>query len=194
MKPIHATRIAFGLFVCFGHDRGLRRRRRVGGDQKCLFVSSYHRGYEHSDAIERGLRTVLGGKCEVRQFDMDAKRHPDAEGLKQRALEAKEIIQSWRPDIVITADEGPRGAKNVPLKANTDKAVAACPNVHTVLVVKRTGGKIDDAAGVAARGAIAHQPTGRRPLHRRGCRAARLISPACGTHRSDPQAWPELLW
>ncbi|GMQ87450.1 MAG: acetate--CoA ligase [Gammaproteobacteria bacterium] len=45
--------------------------------------------------------------------------------------------------VVITADESVRGGKAVPLKANTDKALAACPNVHTVLVVKRTGGNIE---------------------------------------------------
>ena len=44
---------------------------------------------------------------------------------------------------VITADEGVRGGKPVPLKANTDKALEECPNVSTVLVVKRTGGNID---------------------------------------------------
>ena len=44
--------------------------------------------------------------------------------------------------VVITADESVRGGKSVPLKANTDKALASCPNVHTVLVVKRTGGDI----------------------------------------------------
>ncbi|RKZ70145.1 MAG: acetyl-coenzyme A synthetase, partial [Gammaproteobacteria bacterium] len=44
--------------------------------------------------------------------------------------------------VVITADEGLRGSKSVPLKANVDKAIAECPNVHTVLVVKRTGGDI----------------------------------------------------
>ncbi len=43
---------------------------------------------------------------------------------------------------VITADEGVRGAKHVPLKANTDEALQACPNVRTVVVVKRTGGNI----------------------------------------------------
>jgi acetyl-CoA synthetase len=43
---------------------------------------------------------------------------------------------------VITADEGVRGGKAIPLKANTDEALAACPNVHTVITVKRTGGDI----------------------------------------------------
>jgi len=44
---------------------------------------------------------------------------------------------------VITADEGVRGAKAIPLKANTDAAVAQCPTVDTVFVVKHTGGDID---------------------------------------------------
>ena len=43
---------------------------------------------------------------------------------------------------VITADEGVRGGKKIPLKANTDEALQECPNVHTCLVVKRTGGDI----------------------------------------------------
>ncbi|WOX04289.1 acetate--CoA ligase [Microbulbifer pacificus] len=45
--------------------------------------------------------------------------------------------------LVITADEGVRGGRKVPLKANVDKALAHCPNVHTAIVVKRTGANID---------------------------------------------------
>ncbi len=44
--------------------------------------------------------------------------------------------------VVITSDESVRGGRVFPLKVNTDTAVAKCPNVHTVLVVKRTGGDI----------------------------------------------------
>ena len=43
---------------------------------------------------------------------------------------------------LITADEGLRGGKFVPLKKNAEEALAACPNVHTVLVVRRTGNTI----------------------------------------------------
>ena len=43
---------------------------------------------------------------------------------------------------VITADEGLRGGRKIPLKANTDKALEQCPGVGTVVVVKRTGGDI----------------------------------------------------
>ena len=44
--------------------------------------------------------------------------------------------------VVITADEGLRGNKKIPLKGNVDEALQHCPNVHTVLVLKRTGGAI----------------------------------------------------
>jgi acetyl-CoA synthetase len=58
------------------------------------------------------------------------------ESLKDRILDSD-------CRVVITADEGVRGGKNVPLKANTDRAVAHCPNVHTVLTIKHTGGDTD---------------------------------------------------
>jgi acetyl-CoA synthetase len=57
------------------------------------------------------------------------------ESLKDRILDSD-------CQVVITADEGLRGARPVPLKTNTDKALEACPNVHTVVVVKCTGGDI----------------------------------------------------
>ena len=44
---------------------------------------------------------------------------------------------------VITADEGIRGGKTIPLKTNTDEALAGCSGVDTVLVVQHSGGKID---------------------------------------------------
>lgn len=44
--------------------------------------------------------------------------------------------------VVITADEGLRGGKTVPLKRNTDVALESCPDVSTVLVLRRTGGPV----------------------------------------------------
>lgn len=43
---------------------------------------------------------------------------------------------------VITADEGVRGGKPIPLKANTEEALKGCPNVHSVVTVRRTGGDV----------------------------------------------------
>ncbi len=51
-------------------------------------------------------------------------------------------IQDCDSTFVITADEGLRGGKRVPLKDNVDQALNSCPGVDSVLVVKRTGGNI----------------------------------------------------
>jgi acetyl-CoA synthetase len=48
---------------------------------------------------------------------------------------------------VITADEGIRGGKKIPLKDNTDKALEKCPEVSTTVVVRRTGGDINMLEG-----------------------------------------------
>jgi ABC-type uncharacterized transport system substrate-binding protein len=48
---------------------------------------------------------VLEGQCDLQQFDMDAKRLKDPKDLEQKALEAKALIDTWRPDVVITADD-----------------------------------------------------------------------------------------
>ncbi len=45
--------------------------------------------------------------------------------------------------VVITSDQSMRGGKKVPLKANADKAIAQCPNVHTCLVIRRGGDPVE---------------------------------------------------
>jgi len=51
-------------------------------------------------------------------------------------------VQDCDARMVITADEGLRGGKIVPLKANVDEALTHCTSVDRVIVVKRTGGAI----------------------------------------------------
>lgn len=58
-----------------------------------------------------------------------------AEALKTRIIDAK-------CSLVITANEGIRGNKVIPLKENVDKALGSCPEVRTVIVVKRTENKV----------------------------------------------------
>jgi len=53
------------------------------------------------------------------------------EALKDRILDSD-------CKLVITADEGIRGGRTVPLKENVDIALSKCPNVHTVLVIQHT--------------------------------------------------------
>ena len=57
------------------------------------------------------------------------------ESLKDRILDSD-------CQTVITADEGLRGGKTIPLKQNVDEALEGCPNVHTVLVITRTEAEI----------------------------------------------------
>ena len=87
-------------------------------DPKLLYVNSYHKGYQWSDDIEKGLIKALGvkthadgsidpsqSKVQLSVFRMDTKLNT-SEAFKQKAgLEAKALIELWRPDIVVTSDD-----------------------------------------------------------------------------------------
>jgi acetyl-CoA synthetase len=62
-------------------------------------------------------------------------------GFSPEALAGR--IKDCDSNLIITADEGIRGGKSIPLKANVDAALKSCPMCKTVVVVKRTGGLID---------------------------------------------------
>ena len=61
-------------------------------------------------------------------------------GFSPEALAGR--ILDCESTCVITADEGVRGGKKIPLKSNTDEALTKCPDVSAVVVVQRTGGEI----------------------------------------------------
>ena len=52
-------------------------------------------------------------------------------------------INDCQSDYIVTADEGVRGGKIIPLKKITDEALMQCPNVKKCIVVKRTGNEIN---------------------------------------------------
>jgi acetyl-CoA synthetase len=56
-------------------------------------------------------------------------------------------IQDCTSELLITADEGRRGGRKVPLKANADEALRNCPGVKNVIVVKVTGGNVPMQSG-----------------------------------------------
>ena len=56
-------------------------------------------------------------------------------------------VQDCDSHVIITADEGLRGGRKVPLKANVDEALKSCPDVTTVLVITRTGADVPMVEG-----------------------------------------------
>ncbi len=62
------------------------------------------------------------------------------ESLRGRILDCES-------ETIITADEGVRGGKKIPLKKNVDEALKECPGVKSVLVLRHTGGNIDWTKG-----------------------------------------------
>lgn len=94
--------------------------------ERCLFVSSYHQGYDWADGVERGVRSVLKDKCELRQINMDTKRHKDEAFIKAKALEVKQFIEEWQPDVVIAADDNASKYLVVPFYRDAELPIVFC--------------------------------------------------------------------
>ncbi len=73
--------------------------------RSCLFLASYHKGYEWQDGIEEGLRSTLGNRCTIEAFYLDTKRNTDEDYAKSTAKKAKQLIDSMQPDVVIASDD-----------------------------------------------------------------------------------------
>ena len=103
---------------------GLRARGIAKGDRVCIYMPMVVEAAYAMLACARigAIHSVVFG------------------GFSPQSLQDRILDSDCR--CVITADEGVRGGKTVPLKANTDQALTACPNVHTVVTVKRTGATV----------------------------------------------------
>ncbi|REL27934.1 acetate--CoA ligase [Thalassotalea euphylliae] len=101
-------------------DRGVKK-----GDRVCIYMPMIPEvGYAMLACARIGAvhSVVFGGFS--------------TESIKARVLDAD-------CQVVITADEGVRGGKKIPLKANVDAALVDCPNVHSVIMVQRTAAEVD---------------------------------------------------
>ena len=101
------------------HDRGV-----TAGDRVCIYMPMVPEAAYAMLACTRigAIHSVVFG------------------GFSPEAL--KDRINDSGCRMVITADEGVRGGKTVPLKANVDQALTACPSVDTVIVLQRTNSDI----------------------------------------------------
>jgi len=74
--------------------------------KKVLFIDSYHEGYAWSDGITEGIQKTLAGTgVELKIHRMDTKRNPSDEFKANAAEQAKAVIESFKPDVVIAADD-----------------------------------------------------------------------------------------
>jgi ABC-type uncharacterized transport system substrate-binding protein len=74
--------------------------------KKVLFVNSYHQGYEWSDGVEQGAKTVLApAGVTLKFFRMDTKNHGDEPFKKAAGEKAKAEIEAFKPDLVILSDD-----------------------------------------------------------------------------------------
>ncbi len=74
--------------------------------KKVLLIDSYHEGYGWSDGIVEGVRSVVQPSgAELRIVRMDTKRNKTEEFKQAAALKVKGVIEEFKPDVVIAADD-----------------------------------------------------------------------------------------
>ncbi len=94
--------------------------------KKVLFIDSYHVGYTWSDGELQGVKSVIGDKYDLKVIHMDTKRNASAEAKKKAGEEAKAEIDSWKPDVVITADDNAAKLVIVPFYMDSDIPFVFC--------------------------------------------------------------------
>ena len=99
----------------------LKSRKVKKGDRVCIYMPMIPEAAYAMLACARigAIHSVVFGGFSV-------------ESLKDRILDSS-------CETIITANEGVRGGKKIPLKENVDEAIKSCPNVHSVIVVQRAG-------------------------------------------------------
>ena len=74
--------------------------------KKVLLIDSYHKGYAWSDGINKGVeRGLRNSGVQLKVIRMNTKRNPDVAFKKKAAQKAKKVIEQFRPDVVIAADD-----------------------------------------------------------------------------------------
>ncbi|MFL0798129.1 MAG: acetate--CoA ligase [Cellvibrionaceae bacterium] len=142
--PQHSQNITYAEL--YGHvcklANGLRARGVKKGDRVCIYMPMVVESVYAMLACARvgAVHSVVFGGF-------------SPEALKDRILDSD-------CQVIITADEGVRGGRFVPLKANVDLALESCPAVHSSIVVKRTGNEVswDDDRDVWYDELVSEQP------------------------------------
>ncbi len=114
--------ITFFIYICVQASYTLDF---VG--KRILYVDSYHAGYAWSDSITAGVRGVIDPSgAELKIFRMDTKNNTSEEFKINAALEAKKVIDAWKPDVVIASDDNAANYLIVPFFKDSETPVVFC--------------------------------------------------------------------
>ena len=123
MKKFSGFAVCFLLIVSFA-SAGFARDYK---GKKVLFVDSYHEGYAWSDGITEGIRKTLDGTgVELKIIRMDTKKNTDEAFKKEAARKVKAVIEKFKPDVVIAADDNASKFLVMPYFKNSDLPFVFC--------------------------------------------------------------------
>lgn len=107
--------------------------------QKVFFVNSYHLGYPWSDGIEKGLLKALQikqnednsldtakSRVDLRIFRMNTKMNSAEKQIQQAAQDAKTMIDTWQPDVIVACDDNAAKYLIQPYYLNSSMPVVFC--------------------------------------------------------------------
>lgn len=107
--------------------------------KKLFYVNSYHKGYSWSDDVEKGLLKALeihknpdesynisSSLVELKVFRMDTKRNKSVEYIEEATRQAREIIETWKPDIVVASDDNASKYLIMPYYKNSSLPFVFC--------------------------------------------------------------------
>lgn len=121
MKPILSI-ILFLLGLTFLEANKLVEKR-------VLYVNSYHTGYFWSDAIEKAIKNTLRKSSipiKFKKIEMDTKRNTQESYKLEAALKVKNLIDKFKPDVVITSDDNAAKYVIVPFFKNSSIPFIFC--------------------------------------------------------------------
>lgn len=138
-KVILNMKLAKKMGVRFPVDL-IERSHLVSAEQKkLLFVNSYHKGYKWSDEVEKGLFKALNihetedgmydvsdSPVRLKVYRMNTKINHSESFKRQAARSAKQMIDVWKPDIIVASDDNAQRYLIVPYYKNTKMPVVFC--------------------------------------------------------------------
>jgi ABC-type uncharacterized transport system substrate-binding protein len=120
-----STRVLLVAASVLGCLAGLQAQDLKG--KKALFINSYHEGYIWSDQEEQSCLAVLASAgVQTKAFRLDTLRQKSPDHLAKVSSEAKALIDEWKPDVVITADDAVMTGLYVPFYKGKDLPFVSC--------------------------------------------------------------------